>query len=91
MPTFVLEMSRTLSDASWSLSCSILGEHEGFSGLQRSLATESEMIESLKEAGISDKRFKLAIEQARNDAESSIEVSQNEAQKLSVLHTDTAE
>jgi hypothetical protein len=68
-----------------------MGEHKGFKGLQRSLATESAMIESLKEAGISEKRFELAIEHARNDAESSIEVSQNEAQKLSVLHTDTAE
>jgi len=91
MPTFILELFRTPSDESWSLSCSIKGERKGFNSLQRNLVTESQMIEALKEAGISDSRFKLAIEQAKNDAGSSFEVSQNEAQKLSILHTDTSE
>jgi hypothetical protein len=91
MPTLMLRLSCTPSDGSWSLSCSIMGEHKGFNSLQRSLGTESETIEALREAGISDERFDLAIERARSGAESSFEVSQNEAQKLSVLHTDTSE
>jgi hypothetical protein len=91
MPTFMLELSRALSDSSWSLSCSISGEHKGFNSLRRCLGTESEVVEALKEAGISSQRFELAIDRVRNDSEAAFEVSQNEAQKLSILHTDTSE
>jgi hypothetical protein len=90
MPTLMLLLSRATS-GSWSLSCSLMGEHKGFNSLQRNLGTEPEMIEALREAGISDKRFELAVARARNDAESSFEIDQNEAQKLSILHTDTSE
>jgi hypothetical protein len=91
MPTFMLELSRALSDSSWSVWCSIRGEQKGFNSLRRSLGTDSELIEALKDAGISNERFELAIDRARKNAEASFEVSQNEAQKLSILHTDTSE
>ena len=92
MPTFMIELSRALSDSSWSLSCSISGEHKGFNSLRRCLGTESELVEALKEAGISSQRFELAIDRIRNNnSEECFEVSQNEAQKLSILHTDTSE
>jgi hypothetical protein len=90
MPTFILKLSHSASDASWSMLCMIEGEAKGFSSVERNIRSDEELIVELKGAGISSERSDQAMQLAHGES-ASFEISQNEAQKLSILHTDSPE
>jgi len=79
MPTFVLNLRRKDHTHRLVGSCSIIGETQGFEPHRREFADEREATKALAAAGIDRSRC------------GSIEVSQNEAQKLDVLWIDSTE
>jgi hypothetical protein len=91
MPTFILKLSHSTSAASWSMLCLIEGEAKGFSSVERNIRSDEELTVELKRAGISSERSDQAMQLAYMGSAASFEISQNEAQKLSILHTDSPE
>lgn len=91
MPTFVLNLRRKDHTHRLVGSCSIIGETQGFEPHRREFADEREATKALAAAGIDRSRCDCIAEDAPPDWASSIEVSQNEAQKLDVLWIDSTE
>ena len=91
MPSFVFNLKPDLKDRSLNAVCSILGEATGFSGSTRRFADAGELIEALKLSGIQADRYQSAVAVAKLGNVGSFDIDQNEAQKLSILKTDSTE
>ncbi|MBB5330122.1 hypothetical protein [Tunturiibacter gelidoferens] len=91
MHTFSLHLRHESPDGPWIASCPVQADLEGFSGLTRSFASEGAMAIALEAAGVKIDRSREALDEVHNGQASSLEISQNEAQKLGILHTDSPE
>jgi hypothetical protein len=91
MPTFVFNLSRKDNTHRLVGSCSIIGETHGFKPHWREFADEREATKALVKAGIDQSRCGRVVEDAPPDWACSMEISQNEAQKLDVLWIDSTE
>jgi hypothetical protein len=91
MHTFSLHFHHESPDGPWIASCPVQADLEGFSGLTRSFASEGAMATALEAAGVNIDRSREALDGVHNGRASSLEISQNEAQKLGILHTDSRE
>jgi hypothetical protein len=91
MHTFSLHFHHESPDGPWIVSCPVQANLEGFSGLTRNFASEEAMATALKAAGVKIDRSREALDEVHNGHPSSLEISQNEAQKLGILHTDSPE
>jgi hypothetical protein len=91
MHTFSLHFRHESPDGPWIASCPVQADLEGFSGLTRRFASEGAMAAALEAAGVKFDRSRKALDEVHNGHASSLEISQNEAQKLGILHTDSPE
>jgi hypothetical protein len=91
MSVFVLNLICDQDTKPFRAPCSILGEGTGFDGSMRRFEDELDMIKALNGAGIQAERYAVALRMVLSGEQGSFELTQNEAQKLGVLHTDTSE
>ncbi|HTF66738.1 MAG TPA: hypothetical protein VK638_29045 [Edaphobacter sp.] len=93
MPEFRLNLRRDAGAEPYILSCSIVGQTTGVHGIVRRLRHSTDVVRSLLDAGISDNRYRDAVAGIDNEpgATKSFDISLNEAQKLSVIHTESTE
>jgi hypothetical protein len=89
MPTFVLSLVH--DEQSLRIICSVLGEGSGFDGSDRRFEDKNALIQALTQAGIQPERYEPALRDVLSGKQGSLDLHQNEAQKLGVLHTDTSE
>jgi hypothetical protein len=73
------------------LSCSIVGEIEGFRGVVRRLASLDEVCDALGSAGVARERYAALICDFKPGSKASFDINLNEAQKLGIIQTDTSE
>lgn len=90
-PTFRFSLHRDSASQPFFASCTIIGETAGLSPATRRFTSADEITSALKRSGIEANRYKSAMTQVRKGADATIDINQNEAQKLGVLHTDTSE
>jgi hypothetical protein len=91
MAIFVLNLIRDEDQKSFRAICSLLGEGAGFNSGMRRFEHELEMTKALDEIGIPPERYDSAVKMVLCGMQGTIELSQNEAQKLGVLQTDSSE
>jgi hypothetical protein len=71
--------------------CTMSGDSEAFHSLKRHFAHAEEIERALAGAGISRERYVTKLQQLESESETSLEVDQNEAQKIGILHTESTE
>jgi hypothetical protein len=71
--------------------CTISGDSEAFHSLKRRFVRIEEIESALNGAGVSRERYMTQLQRLKSDLEASLEVDQNEAQKIGVLHTESTE
>jgi hypothetical protein len=91
MPIFVLNLTRDKDTKPFRAVCSILGDGAGFNGGLRHFADDLEVVQALNSAGIQAERYAFALSQVLSGGQGSMDIDQNEAQKLGVLQTDSSE
>jgi hypothetical protein len=91
MAIFVLNLIRNEDQKSFRAICSLLGEGVGLNSGMRRFEHEREMMNALNDIGIPTERYDSAVKLALCGMQGTIELSQNEAQKLGVLQTDSSE
>jgi hypothetical protein len=91
MAIFVLNLVRDEERKSFRAMCSILGEGIGFDSSMRRFEDEREMAKAFDGAGIQAKRYVSALGMVLCGQQGTVDLDQNEAQKLGVLHTDSSE
>jgi hypothetical protein len=91
MHIFSLHFHHESPDGPWIASCPVEADLEGFSGLTRRFASERALATALEAAGVNVDRSRDALDEVHNGHASSLEITQNEAQKLGILHTDSPE
>ncbi len=94
MPSFVLNLRHNSEAGTYIAEAHVVGANDGKDyreGVRHFDSTE-DIAKALEAAGIAKSRYADAVESIYNDYPGvAIEISQNEAQKLDVLQTDTAE
>ena len=91
MPKFQLELIRGGKDAPLMLTCSIVGDPAGVRAVPRKFATSDELEREFGRVGISTERYDQILKLVDEDRRGSIRVDLNEAQRLSVVQTDSTE
>lgn len=91
MPTFLFNLRFDSGPCPMIVSCSIVGEIEGFRGVVRRLASMDEVCHALEHAGIARERYSALVCDFKEGSKASFEISLNEAQKLCIIQTDTSE
>lgn len=91
MPTFLFNLRHDSGSQPFIVSCSIVGDIHGFSGVVRRFETIDAVITDLRSAHIAPERYVGVISQLRQGTAISFDVDLNEAQKLAIIQTDTSE
>jgi hypothetical protein len=93
MPDFLLNLRLDEGPNPYVVSCSIVGQVVGFRGVVRRFADRSELMSQLNDAGILSDRYNdpLAHIEAEPGQAKSFALDLNEAQRLSIIQTDTTE
>ncbi|HTH53441.1 MAG TPA: hypothetical protein VL495_05795 [Edaphobacter sp.] len=90
-PAFLLNLRLGSGPEPYVLSCSMVGETCGFSGIVRRFRTKEALIADLNTVGIVSERYSPALLVIDAGECQSFDITLNEAQKLSVILTDTTE
>ncbi len=92
MPTFLLNL-RCCDEGPnpYVVSCSIVGEIVGFRGVVRRFKSKGDLKASLDCAGIAPDRYLKVISEEDDGKTRSFTIDLNEAQRLSVIQTDSTE
>jgi len=91
LPSFLLNIRRDAGPEPYIVSCSMVGETGGFSGMVRRFRSKEEFAADLDAVGISSERYSPALSTVDAGKTQSFDISLNEAQRLSVILTDTTE
>lgn len=91
MPTFLLNLRYDSGEEPFIVSCSIVGQIQGFRGLVRRFKNVDTVLEEIGHAGITSKRYEGLVSNINPGAMISFTIDLNEAQKLSLIQTDTSE
>jgi hypothetical protein len=92
VPTFQVNLRHDTGSQSYIVSVSIIHpDVAGFRGIVRRLASKQEIIHAFDVAGINQARYTDALAAIDRGSYCCIDVSQNEAQRLQVLQTDSTE
>jgi hypothetical protein len=91
MPEFQLNLSRGSNDTPLILTCSIVGDSAGVRAVTRTFQTADELKLELARVGISADRYDQILSLGDEVRNGPIKVDLNEAQKLSVVQTDSTE
>lgn len=91
MPTFLFNLRYDSGAEPFIVSCSIVGDIHGFSGVVRRFETLDGIITNLRNAQIPPERYVGIISQLRPGTTISFGIDLNEAQKLAIIQTDTSE
>ena len=93
LPAFLVNLRRVEGLEPYVVSCSMVGEVVGFSGLVRRFRSKEDFTAALIQAGIQSERYEsavIAVDQVQGQTKQ-FSVNLNEAQKLSLIHTDSTE
>ena len=92
LPAFLVNVRRDESHVPYIVSCSMVGQVIGFSGVVRRFANSDDLRSAIIQAGVPLERFEEAIVAADEVGRTaSFSVDLNEAQKLSLIQTDSTE
>lgn len=91
MPTFLLNLRYESGEEPFIVSCSIVGETQGYRGLIRRFKDINAVLVEIRHAGVTPKRYVGLIPDLLPGATVSFTIDLNEAQKLSLIQTDSSE
>jgi hypothetical protein len=93
MPELLLNLRRDEGTEPYILSCSIVGQTTGVSGVVRRFTSTQDLAEDLRKASIAEDRYEEALSGIEQDPGKTISfrINLNEAQNLSVIQTDSIE
>lgn len=91
MPTFLLNLRYESGQEPFIASCSIIGQTQGYRGLIRRFKDVNAVLVEIGHAGIAPKRYVGLIPDILPGAMVSFTIDLNEAQKLSLIQTDSSE
>ncbi len=91
MPIVLCNLQRENRPGPLLVSCSILGDPSGFEPHQRKFATDRDVMQALRDAGIRRDRYIGAFNRSNPEKAPSFEISVCEAQKLDLLRIDSTE
>lgn len=91
LPSFLLNIRRDSGSAPYVVSCSMVGQTGGFSGVVRRFKSKEEFAADLEAVGISVDRYSSALSAVDAGRTQSFDINLNEAQRLSVILTETTE
>jgi hypothetical protein len=91
MPVFVCTLSRKDETRRLIVTCTVVGEEQGYETHQREFENAAQATKALSGAGVGRDRCGPVPEDADPDWSCSFEISHNEAQRLDVLHVDSTE
>jgi hypothetical protein len=91
MPNFLLNLRYESGQEPFIISCSIVGQTQGYRGLIRRFKDIDAVLVEIRHAGIAPKRYMDLIPDILPGAVVSFTIDLNEAQKLSLIQTDSSE
>jgi len=93
MPKFLLNVRLDQGSEPYVVSCSIVGQPVGVRGVVRRFGSKDQLIKALNLTEIEPERYNVAISTVDTDPgeTKSFHVDLNEAQRLSVIQTDSTE
>jgi hypothetical protein len=93
MPTFLLNLRRDEGNEPYVVSCSIVGDLTGFRGVVRRFRNAKALESELGTVGIEPERYAAIISgvDAKPGETKHFGINLNEAQRLSLIQTDTTE
>lgn len=91
MAILVLNLIRDSDPKPFHAICSTLGDGSGYEASTRRFADHLEIVKALNDVGIGSERYDIALNRVLTGEQGSLDIDQNEAQKLGVLQTDTSE
>lgn len=91
LPSFLLNIRRDAGPEPYIVSCSMVGQTDGFCGIVRRFQSKEQFAAHLDALGIPTDRYSSALSTVDVGKTESFGISLNEAQRLSIIFTDTTE
>lgn len=93
LPDFLVNLRKDEGEEPYIVSCSIVGEVVGFSGVVRRFRTSEQIAAAFSQAGIPRERYEIAFSAVHHVSGETTHfaVNLNEAQKLALINTDSTE
>ncbi len=91
LPKFLLVLRRNLDGKQIECTCTLIGDTREYRPTNRYFRDIKAVSAALEASGIDSNRYGNELTKLANGSEISIEIDQNQAQKLDILQTETTE